>query len=109
MNLKSDFNQTWIIFVSKNKFIFYDYTNDFKKEVILTDLKIKVLEILDNKLIVIGFSDGSIKIYDVVEQNFCKTLRGYHKKDINHIIPYTHDVKDKPRLIVSSKDGLLAC
>jgi WD40 repeat protein len=106
------FKSNWIIFLSDSKIFFYDYITDQTEvitPILLEGKNAKSLSIIDHQFLAVGCSDGSIKIFDVVNWNFTKTVKGYHVKPINYIIAYKQNQVNRPRVIVSSVDGLLAC
>lgn len=103
---------SWLIAVAEAKIYFFDYVSE-KIDVItpaLLDSKLpKCVEIVDTRYIAIGCSDGFVKVFDVVLWNVSKTIKGFHHRTINHLLAYKPYDATKPRLVVSSLDGTMAC
>lgn len=66
------------------------------------------MELIDGQYVAIG-SEGGVRIIDVKQLSVVKTMKGYHQKPINALLSYKQNEIDRPRLIVSSLDGTLAC
>ncbi|KAL4511824.1 hypothetical protein ABPG72_012669 [Tetrahymena utriculariae] len=106
------FSNHWLIIYSESKIFFYDYILDNYKAISPQDLEqksVKIIQAIDYQYIAVGCGDGSIKIFDISQWVFSKTMREVHSKAVNFIIPYKQDQSSRPRLIVSSLDGNISC
>ena len=103
---------TWVLILAENKIYFYDYLSDQAEELSSLQFEfkqLKVFEIINEQYLAVGCSDGSLKIIDLIKKMCVKTMKGYHSKAITSIIAYKQNQQDRPRIIVNSQDGLLAC
>lgn len=50
-----------------------------------------------------------MKVIDLKQKTVVKVMKGYHQKSITSMLSYKQNQVDRPRLIVSSQDGTLAC
>lgn len=50
-----------------------------------------------------------MKIFDVQQWAIIKTIKGYHSKTVNWIVPYKQNESERPRIIATSLDSLMAC
>ena len=107
-----NFNKNWIIFHNEQKIIFYDYVTDQTEilgQLAMENKTIKTVNVLDFNFIAVGCGDGSIKIFNIANWNFIKTLKGYHIKPINFVTVFQDIAGGKGKMIGSSQDGLIAC
>lgn len=82
-------NKSWIIFITDTKIYFWDYYTENLETItpsMLESKSIKSVVILSQKYISVGCSDGCIKIFDINEWTFVKTIRT--AKSINLMVAY---------------------
>lgn len=111
-DILASFNKNAIIFFNEQKIVFYDYVTDHTDIIgpsILENKSVKCISIMNHQYLLIGCVDGFIKIFDMVAWTLAKTLKGYHTKSINFIKSYKQNLINRPKFIVSSNDGLMAC
>ena len=112
IDILSSFNRNSIIFYNEQKIVFYDYVTDHSDiitAIMLDNKTVKCISILNPQFLVIGCTDGFIKIFDMSIWAMSKTLKGYHAKTVNLLISFKQNLTNKPKFIASSTDGLLAC
>lgn len=83
---KPFYKDSWLICVGESKIYFYDYVSEKMQRIENSDLEGRPpcsVEIVDPRTLAIGTSDGLIKIFDVLNWQFTKSLRGYHSKLIS--------------------------
>ena len=111
-DILSSFNRNSIIFYNEQKIVFYDYVTDHTELIspaILDNKTVKCLSIMSHQYLIIGCGEGFIKIFDMSSWTIAKTLKGYHAKSINLMIAFKQNLINRPKFIVSSTDGLMAC
>lgn len=111
-DILSSFNKNSVIFHNEQKIVFYDYVTDQSEminSVTLEGKLVKCISIMNHQYLIIGCGDGFIKIFDMISWSMAKTLKGYHTKTITSMISFKQNIMTRPRFIVSSSDGLMAC
>jgi WD40 repeat protein len=90
----------------------YDYQTYLTKVITEKDLdfkSIKKVEIVADDSLCIAMSDGPMKIFDIQQWAIIKTIKGYHTKTVNWMLPYKQNENERPRIIAVSGDSLMAC
>ena len=80
---KTFYKDSWLICIGESKVYFYDYVCEKMQRIEANDLEGRppcCLEIVDPTTLAVGTSDGLIKIFDILNWNFTKSLRGFHTK-----------------------------
>ncbi|KRX01519.1 WD40-repeat-containing domain [Pseudocohnilembus persalinus] len=107
----NNFKRNWIIFQGDQKVIFYDYVTDKAKVISFAEFEyknIKCFEIIDHQYLTFACTDGSIKIFDIINWTFAKSMK-WNQRSISKMISHKQNEGNRPRLIVSASDGSLAC
>lgn len=102
----------WVLIVMECKILFVDYRTGEKKWVLnnLFEYKgITCVEFIDSSYLAIGFTDGSIRIFDLEDWEVVKLFpRGTHTKQITHLLTYSKNLNQRSLVISASGDGVIA-
>lgn len=102
----------WIIFLSENRVILYDYYSDNTKAIpasLIDNKTPKFVEVISTRVLAIGCMEGIIKIFDMRSWTTIRTLKGFHTKPISCILVYKINLMAQPSLISASSEGEIAC
>lgn len=111
-NSKEPRVKNWIVFCCDRKIFFYNYLSYLTKVITEKDLdfkSVKKAEIVSEDSLCLAMSDGPMKIFDVQQWCIVKTIKGYHSKTVNWILPYKQNESERPRIVAASSDSLMAC
>lgn len=102
----------WLIIVMEYKIIFVDYRNGEKIVLHYSQFENKgicCIEFVDSSYMAIGFSDGSIRIFDIEDWEVVKVFpRGTHSKQITQLLSYSKNLNQRSSLISTGGDGVIA-
>ena len=102
----------WIIVVMEYKILFIDYRSGEKLFLHYSKFENKTIcciEFVDSSYLAIGFSDGSIRIFDIEDWEVVKVFpRGTHTKQITHLISYSKNLNQRSLLISAGGEGVIA-
>lgn len=83
--------KNWVVFCCDRRIFFYNYLTYLTKAITEKELdfkSIKKAEIIAEDSLCLALSDGPMKIFDVQQWAIVKTIKGYHSKTVNWILPY---------------------
>lgn len=102
----------WMIVVMEYKILFVDYRTSEKKTLHQSAFEnkcISCIEFIDSSYLAVGFSDGSIRLFDIEDWEMVKIFpRGTHTKSITHLISYSKNLSQRSLLISAGSDGVIA-
>ena len=102
----------WMIIVMEYKIFIIDYRTGEKKSLHYSKFENKgicCIEAVDSSYLSIGFSDGSIRIFDIEDWEVVKIFpRGTHIRQITQLISYSKNLSQRSLLISAGADGIIA-
>lgn len=102
----------WMIIVMEYKIVFIDYRTGEKKTLHYSKFENKCIcciEFVDSSYLAVGFSDGSIRIFDIEDWEVVKVFpRGTHLRQITHLVSFSKNLSQRSLLISAGADGVIA-
>ena len=102
----------WVLIVMEHKILFVDYRTGEKKWVQSNAFESKLIsciEFVDSSYLAIGFTDGSIRLFDLEDWEVVKLFpRGTHTKQITQLLSYSKNLSQRSLLISVSGEGVIA-
>lgn len=104
--------KSWIVFCCDRRIFLYNYVTYLTKVITEKELdfkSVRKVEVVSEDSLCLAMTDGPMKIFDVQQWQLTKTIKGYHSKTVNWILPYKQNESERPRIVASSLDSLMAC
>jgi WD40 repeat protein len=101
-----------VILMDKCSLVRWDYLTD---KWALTDILIEgriggtKAILYDENLVVLGFEDGTVKLFNYMNGTWAAVLKDSHKGPIFHLLAFSRDVNSKPLVVSAEANGPVLC
>lgn len=66
-------------------------------------------QLYDENLLVLGFEDGTLKLFNYMNGTWMAVLRDVHKSPVSHLLVFARDLTSKPLVVSCEGNGPVVC